>query len=256
MVIALATKPGINGANTLSIPEDWDATWFRKFIANSLKGADVRNAIGANGITVTGSIASPYATISIGPGPIVLQPTAGQTTLTVNGAANSSTVLIQGSTTTGQSLGLDVRAGTNASDRTAIFRNATASATYLSLNGDGSFTLGFNGVTSNISGSANGSVTISQPQGAATAFSVTSVVGGRAVSANVGATSSGGVAYTATDSGSTANVLLATQTANYSSTGAVAPVLTANKPGASTSILGWFRVTLNGTSGWIPVWNN
>ncbi len=69
----LATKPGINGANTLSIPKNWDATWFRSFIANSLKGADVRNAVGANGIVVSGNISSPYATISIGgTGPITL----------------------------------------------------------------------------------------------------------------------------------------------------------------------------------------
>jgi hypothetical protein len=65
MVTALPTKPGINGANILSIPVEWDATWFRKLINNSLKGADVRNAIGANGIKVTGNIASPYATIGL-----------------------------------------------------------------------------------------------------------------------------------------------------------------------------------------------
>jgi hypothetical protein len=120
---ALKTKPGINGANVLSIPKDWDATWFRKFINNSLKGADVRNAVGANGIVVSGTIASPYATISIGgsgpviiPGPVtvngslavtgnltvtgsstltapvVINSTAGQTSLTVNGAAGQSTI--------------------------------------------------------------------------------------------------------------------------------------------------------------------
>jgi hypothetical protein len=65
MTTQLQTKPGINGANVLSIPKDWDDTWFRKFINNSLKGADVRNAVGLNGITVTGNIASPYATISL-----------------------------------------------------------------------------------------------------------------------------------------------------------------------------------------------
>src|ERR1700689_686399 len=64
MPIPLKTKPGINGANVLSIPKDWDATWFRKFINNSLKGADVRNAIEGPGITITGNISSPYATIS------------------------------------------------------------------------------------------------------------------------------------------------------------------------------------------------
>jgi len=71
VTIVLATKPGINGANTLSIPTAWDATWFRKFIANSLQGADVRNAVGAGGIKVTGNISSPYATIGFS-GPVTL----------------------------------------------------------------------------------------------------------------------------------------------------------------------------------------
>lgn len=87
MVNVLATKPGINGANTLSIPKTWDAAWFRGFIANSLKGADVRNAVGTNGITISGNISSPYATISLGPGPIVLNTPAGTVALTINGAA-------------------------------------------------------------------------------------------------------------------------------------------------------------------------
>jgi hypothetical protein len=67
MSIVLASKPGLSGATTLSIPKDWDATWFRGLINNQLKGADVRNAAGAGGITITGNIASPYATISFNP---------------------------------------------------------------------------------------------------------------------------------------------------------------------------------------------
>lgn len=42
----------------------------------------------------------------------------------------------------------------------------------------------------------------------------------------------------------------------YFSTGAVVPALTGNKPGSLTTILGWMKVQLNGTVGWIPVWNN
>ncbi len=64
MVIALKSKPGITSASTLAIPKNWDPVWFRHFINNQLKGADVRNAIGVNGVTVSGNIASPYATIS------------------------------------------------------------------------------------------------------------------------------------------------------------------------------------------------
>jgi hypothetical protein len=100
MAIQLKTKPGINGANVLSIPKDWDATWFRKFLNNSLKGADVRNAIGLNGVTVTGNIASPYATISGGGSPfvapIVINSTAGQVSLTVNGASGQSSGIFNG----------------------------------------------------------------------------------------------------------------------------------------------------------------
>jgi hypothetical protein len=60
----LKSKPGITGASTLAIPKDWDPKWFRHFINNQLKGGDVRNAIAGTGVTISGSIASPYATIS------------------------------------------------------------------------------------------------------------------------------------------------------------------------------------------------
>jgi hypothetical protein len=60
----LISKPGITSAAALSIPKDWNPAWFRGFINNLLKGADVRNAIAGTGITITGNISSPYATIS------------------------------------------------------------------------------------------------------------------------------------------------------------------------------------------------
>lgn len=64
MAINLPSKPGITGASVLSVPDQWSPSWFRGFVSNLLKGADVRNAVGAGGITVTGNIASPYATIT------------------------------------------------------------------------------------------------------------------------------------------------------------------------------------------------
>lgn len=42
---------------------------------------------------------------------------------------------------------------------------------------------------------------------------------------------------------------------NGSSTGAAAPVLTANKPGPSTSIGKWISVQLDGVNYWVPAWN-
>jgi len=93
---ALISKPGLSSATTLSIPKDWDKTWFRNLISNQLKGADVRNAVGANGITVTGTIASPYAKISLGPGPVVLNTAAGTVALTVNGATGQPALVVNG----------------------------------------------------------------------------------------------------------------------------------------------------------------
>src|ERR1700735_5393671 len=94
MPTALKTKPGINGANTLSIPANWDATWFRSFINNTLKGADVRNAIAGPGITITGNISSPYATISAtGGGGGVSQIIAG-TGITISPAGGTGAVTI------------------------------------------------------------------------------------------------------------------------------------------------------------------
>jgi hypothetical protein len=65
--MTLVSKPGITGGSTLSIPKTWDGTWFRGFIASQLKGADVRNAIGANGVIINGNLSTPFATISINP---------------------------------------------------------------------------------------------------------------------------------------------------------------------------------------------
>lgn len=94
MTIVLASKPGLSSTTTLSIPKTWDPTWFRNLISNQLKGADVRNADGVNGIVVTGNIASPYATISIGGTgpvtftfPVTISAPAGTVGLTINGAS-------------------------------------------------------------------------------------------------------------------------------------------------------------------------
>lgn len=106
MTIVLASKPGLSSTTALSIPTTWNPTWFRGFINNLLKGADVRNAVGANGITVTGTIASPYATISLGPGPIVISTPAGTVAVTINGAAGQQALIVNGSETVVGTAGL------------------------------------------------------------------------------------------------------------------------------------------------------
>jgi hypothetical protein len=65
-VTALISKPGITRlAVSSGIPKDWSQSWFRDFASDYLKGADVRNAVGANGIKISGNITSPYATIGV-----------------------------------------------------------------------------------------------------------------------------------------------------------------------------------------------
>jgi hypothetical protein len=95
-VTALISKPGITNASVLSIPKAWDQTWFRSLVNAQLKGADVRNAIAGPGITITGTLASPFATISVGGTgatyPITLSPPGSTTALVINEAAGSASV--------------------------------------------------------------------------------------------------------------------------------------------------------------------
>jgi len=106
MTIVLASKPGLSSATALSIPTTWNPTWFRGLINNLLKGADVRNAVGANGIVVSGNISSPYATISLGgtgpvtiPFPVTITPPAGTVGLTINAATGQQAEVVNGDVT-------------------------------------------------------------------------------------------------------------------------------------------------------------
>ena len=160
--MALVSKPGITGASAkLSIPKDWDQNWFRSFISNYMQGADVRNAIGSGGIVISGTIASPYATIGFGapvtlPGPVTItDATGGTNSLTVKapsfngvssntgraavflGAPNNYTVEIDGSATSGQSYGLYVSAGTTSADNALLVQNQSGGTAYLQIRGDG-----------------------------------------------------------------------------------------------------------------------
>ena len=50
---------------TFSVPKEWDPVWFQRFVRDHLSKADVRNAIGTPGVTVTGDTTT-VATISYG----------------------------------------------------------------------------------------------------------------------------------------------------------------------------------------------
>lgn len=180
MPLPLKSKPGLTGASALSIPKEWDSAWFRGFINNLLKGADVRNAVGTNGVTVSGTIASPYATISFGGpativGPITINPPASGTgsSLTVNGApgqegavfqggAGGDAIEVLGSPVSGQSFGEFIAAGTTAADYALRVRNQASTVDFFVLRGNGQGTLGPNG-SLGLSWNAAGNMVIGSP---------------------------------------------------------------------------------------------
>jgi hypothetical protein len=243
MVIALVSKPGLSSTTTLHIPKDWDATWFRNLISNQLKGADVRNAIGANGITVTGTIASPYATITLGPGPIVLNTATGTVTLTVNGAAGQYAEVVKGSSTSGQSFGLEVIAGTTASDINSVFLNAAGTVTLAEIFGDGHGVLGYNGTTNTIKFAASGAVTIGAASSVSGSDTLT-VTGSNSANALtlVSGLARGNSMFQINGAATTG-----TRTPSFAAT---------NKPGTGTTITNWLPIGLDGVMYWIPCFAN
>lgn len=157
---ALVSKPGLTNASAGTVPMAWSASWYKGFISNLLQGGDVRNAVGINGIVVSGNIASPYATIGFSapvalPGPVTItDATAGGNSLTVSapgangvatgvnragvflGRANSYAVEIDGSTTSGQSYGLLINAGTTSADNSLLIQSSGGTG-YFKVRGDG-----------------------------------------------------------------------------------------------------------------------
>jgi hypothetical protein len=89
----LKVPPGISSGSVKNIPEKWDAAWFRRFITNFMMGGDVRNAIAGTGITITGNLASPFATISSAGGSGVTQIVAG-TNVTISPVGGTGAVTI------------------------------------------------------------------------------------------------------------------------------------------------------------------
>lgn len=106
--IVLLSKPGLTSLSAgLTIPATWDPVWFKNLINNVLKGADVRNAIAGPGITITGNLASPYATISAGgagapfTAPLIINASGGQTLFEVFNSLTGPTVEAYGPTAGG-----------------------------------------------------------------------------------------------------------------------------------------------------------
>jgi hypothetical protein len=199
MTITLASKPGLSSTTTLNIPSTWNATWFRNLISNQLKGADVRNAEGTNGITVSGTIASPYATISFGgpatvPGvitftgqviiapttvvtPLILKPNSGGGgealdlwAATANGGAFVAGYNSTGATRTGYLDFISGTGGGGGATETALDNDGTTVNDWLSLITGGTRRVRVDGtghVTINAPGSGVIALTVN---GGATAF--------------------------------------------------------------------------------------
>jgi hypothetical protein len=91
-------------------------------------------------------------------GPFAMKTSGSGITLTVVGAASSYTMAIAGSNSAGNSLGLRIAAGTNASDTALIVYNQSNTTPYLTVVGDGGVLLG-NAPTGGSQG--NGTVNVS-----------------------------------------------------------------------------------------------
>lgn len=89
-------------------------------------------------------------------------PTSG-TAFTVNGVATSQAATINGSSSSGQSFGLYIAAGTTSSDSALNITNQANTHQLVKVNGDGSTVWGFNGTGNTITTAAAGNVTIAAP---------------------------------------------------------------------------------------------
>jgi hypothetical protein len=83
-----------------------------------------------------GTNATPRITISSTGAITISTPTSGQT-LSINGKNNNWTQEVIGSSTTGQSYGLLITAGTNSSDSSFVIQNQAGNTNYFKVRGDG-----------------------------------------------------------------------------------------------------------------------
>jgi trimeric autotransporter adhesin len=121
-------------------------------------------------------------------GNIVINPPSSGNTLNMFGVANSYTLQIAASTTSNQSLGVNITAGTTTSDVAFRVQNATGVSNYFEVRGDGTVLAGFSGAGFTIVPAGN--VTVGTPT-SGTALTVTGISGSSSltVGANSGAAS-------------------------------------------------------------------
>jgi hypothetical protein len=101
------------------------------------------NGTGAGVLRLVTSAAGASTQMLInGTGNVTFGAPTGGTTLTASAAAGGHAMTLQSSTTTGQSFGLSILAGTNTSDNALSIANAANTANYLSVAGDGGIVAG------------------------------------------------------------------------------------------------------------------
>ena len=191
----------------------------------------------------------------------VLNAPASGAALTINGVAATTQAQINSANTTGSDL-LISRSGTGTSNTYEAGSNialASGANSTVIQNSGGQTEIYQNGVQAAY-WSSNRNFVINAP----TTGSALTINGG------TGGNASGtyGGAFSATINGGTQQVGFFSSSAGGASgpymfgtgsslnTGTTTPALTANKPGSTTTILGWIAVSVNGTLGWMPVWNN
>lgn len=185
------TVTGISGQFAATINGAASATGFGLAVVGGFTGAgvtalvsfnDANNTSGVN-LQLTGNGSNPSKTIRVLGGAFQIVNSAytatllsiadaGNTTinaptsgvaLTANGFTNSFAAQINGSSTSGQSQGLFVVAGTNSADIAFKVSNQINTIAYFQVSGNGSGFLGYNGSVSTITFSAAGNVAIPAP---------------------------------------------------------------------------------------------
>ena len=96
-------------------------------------------------------------------GPMVINAIPDTDTITAYASNNNYAAHYFGGSTTGQSYGFAVSAGTNGTDYAFVAGNQARTIAFMALYGDGHFILGYNGSTVTMLGSSTGNITISPP---------------------------------------------------------------------------------------------
>jgi hypothetical protein len=183
-VSGLGAKAVVNADGTLPavgqfitgqiIPLVYDGTSFRTMsVPGTSAGAAVTSLAGtANQIAVSASTGA--VTVSLPQNVIIPTPASG-TALTVNGLANTFAVIINGASTSGQSAGLSIVAGTTSVDAALSVVNQANNTNFFEIFGDGHGHLGPNSSLA-LSWTVAGNVTIAAPA-SGTALTVNGVAG-------------------------------------------------------------------------------